>query len=831
MNIIAKLIHGSETLDLNSGRYKMGYDFEPPYTNLTRAYGRATLGAELVETEPTNRGWRFSLVLTGANPAEVERARKNLANFLARAGDESEPLYFAWRLWDDYAFEPLWGSFGAFERLEIVSGDLVTTPNYYLAKTATYTVPNCTVNLVIKPYAQIRRQQVLAATGGVVEFTVGMKGKPLGTMILPDSYNDFTNPVFGNTTWDNNWTVSSGNAYENTDPRFVLFGKTSAKLINDDASVLNFTESITPTITGDMVISCFIKRYDATNNLNGTNIRMYRDGTIGASVNIYHIADGWHFVWKATTGKGGAGNYGISILTQGEGYYVDGFCLEPGTVPTFLTYGDQPGSTWTGTAHASKSTRTDGTAYLAASEQTPIEVLAGTMRVVLKCFHPYSELAASEFYLFNMGGVSGLTLKYDNPNTRWEFSDGTTTLTATDTFDEMETIVLHAVWDASNSEMRLSLNGVLADTDTYTTLASLLSYNFEFGALGAAQQAPFIILDWGFFDQPMTAAQVTADYNLVTALAADNERVGMFPYSWTKTQTAGETGLVYNANDDTYDHYAVVGGLLGDRFITELRADMSADWSTIHRVFMGHLPVKAEHLTRWLTGITGDTKSILYRDLQGIGPDSTLVGSQYKNVTIGTSRTTFDFAPDYTRAGYDAFRGRDVYGLFRLYDAGSDLQAALSIIVNTQILSNEYVNLDTTTAYRLYVVGPLKIHSSPEIANLSPYAFGMISLKRTTGSANVRGDWVAYFPNLLSIGPQTTINADSFFLREDVCWIGDATDDIGHGVLQVQGTPLRLEANMLNVLMFAMGGIGDNDPLITWTLELEKIYIRPLYLL
>ena len=46
----------------------------------------------------------------------------------------------------------------------------------------------------------------------------------------------------------------------------------------------------------------------------------------------------------------------------------------------------------------------------------------------------------------------------------------------------------------------------------------------------------------------------------------------------------------------------------------------------------------------------------------------------------------------------------DVYGLLQLY-AGSNLQAALSIYLNTQELTTDFINLSTTTGYRLYLVG------------------------------------------------------------------------------------------------------------------------------
>lgn len=828
MGILAKFIKGNSELNLNTGRYSLAQNFEPPATNISRAYGQDAYGAVKVDEEAANRNWGFEVHLSGTTVAEVKRARDNLAAFLRLAGNEAEPLYFAFRLWDDYTFEPTWGTFGAFELLEVVAGDLVTAPQYYLAS-MNKTIPNARIELTIKPYSQRRRQRLATAGGAVLEYHVGLSDEHvMGTMILKDSYNDFTNPVFGHDTWDNGWTVASGVATKNTNPEFVLFGDTSALLTNPSLGAVEFYQTFTPTTTGDMVISCYIKRYDGSESLDGLNLRMYKDGNIGSSVNIYHIGNGWHFVWKATTGKALAGNYGIAILAIGEGYYVDGFNLEPGTEPTFLTYGDQPGSTWTGTAHASKSKRADGDLNLPVDDldnEKIISALAGTIRLAVRCLHPSGNLASGNYVLCTAGAT--LVIRYNKTNNQWEFDKSGVVVTAPDTFDQMETVILHCTWDSITFGIKIYLNGALVDSDTFSTMLTTAGLTLDIGHSSAGSQGPFVFQDIAFFLEPMTAAQVLADYTLVNSIAGDSERVGMLPYLWTATGT----NTVINANDSADANWGIMAGLLGDRFITEVRGDLSADFSTIHRVFLGHLSVSPRKITRWLTGITGDTHSILYKDLQGTGTDTTLVGDEYDAETIGTTRTTLGFVPDYTRAGYEAFVNKDLYGLFRLYDAGSNLQAALTVYYNTQNVSSDYINLNTTTAYRLYLVGPLKIHATPEVANLSPYAFAVISLKRSTGSASVRGDWCAFFPNLLSLGPETSINADSFFLREDECWLGDNADDLGHGMLQVQGTPLRLEENALNIVMAAMGGLGDNDPLIAWTLEFEKVYVRPLYLL
>ena len=138
----------------------------------------------------------------GLQPAHFRHVRggaqtgATISRTSSRAGDEGKPLYFVFRLWNDYEIEPTWGRFGAFENWKLSRGR--DGAELYMMATNP-TVPQRAVSLTIKPFTQMRRQRLAQATGGVLEYTPGMSNgsKPLGTLVLPDSYNDFTNPFSG----------------------------------------------------------------------------------------------------------------------------------------------------------------------------------------------------------------------------------------------------------------------------------------------------------------------------------------------------------------------------------------------------------------------------------------------------------------------------------------------------------------------------------------------------------------------------------------------------------------------------------------------------------
>jgi len=204
MGYVAKLTKGTSYIDLNAGRYKLAEDFVPPTTNVSPFIGQG--GVKVGETAQP-RDWGFGVRVLGTSSAEVKRGADDLANFLRRAGDEAEPLYFEWKEDNNVSAEPVWGQFGATRRMEVVSGSVGYWESYAIAdiRTKGAFVP---VYLTVKPWAQGTRQLLATATGGICEDWIGTTDGRSRGLQIPEADtvngNKMTNPVFGHGTWNTN---------------------------------------------------------------------------------------------------------------------------------------------------------------------------------------------------------------------------------------------------------------------------------------------------------------------------------------------------------------------------------------------------------------------------------------------------------------------------------------------------------------------------------------------------------------------------------------------------------------------------------------------------
>ena len=96
--ITLKLVKGSRTLDLNSGRYTVGRDFKPPTVNVSPLIATGTSAnkygeGQRIDRRFNQRQWSFEVRIVATSEAEGRFAVRDLAAMLEQAGDESDPLY------------------------------------------------------------------------------------------------------------------------------------------------------------------------------------------------------------------------------------------------------------------------------------------------------------------------------------------------------------------------------------------------------------------------------------------------------------------------------------------------------------------------------------------------------------------------------------------------------------------------------------------------------------------------------------------------------------------------------------------------------------------
>ena len=154
------------------------------------------------------------------------------------------------------------------------------------------------------------------------------------------------NPIFGHATYDNGWTTGANLvSSENKDPRFVLFGKSSAKLTAISTGTNTFTISVTAANINTHAFSVFAKLPDG-GVVSTTQIQLRYAGS--DLVETYtHIGDGWYRVTATAAGVASAQNLVLSIAA-GYTVYVDGVQMEESPYATPLMHGDLVGCSWAG---------------------------------------------------------------------------------------------------------------------------------------------------------------------------------------------------------------------------------------------------------------------------------------------------------------------------------------------------------------------------------------------------------------------------------------------------------------------------------------------------
>ncbi len=571
MGYLAWLEKGQSKLRLDGSEgYRLALDFAPPSTSEDVLTAGGSMlnrrgGARLVDVKAVNQNFGFGVHVEGSSSAEIQERVDTLDAFL-RSGDTlREPVKLAYRPDDNFAQEPLFGQLGATRRLTIVRGAAAMSPVYGIRTMRANRLPNCRVGMEILPFAEGIYQQSGWAQGGVLEDWIGtVDQRSRGTMIPEATTNLYTNPIYGNATYDTNWSQSSASLLDeqNNLGDYLLFGKNSVKLINTDTvNGHSWGETLTPAAATTYACSYYAKRPDG-GAVTATETNVW---AIAANQTCTYTAvgNGWYRVWCTFTGDGVARITGVRVKA-GQTIYVDGFQLEAKGYITSLAYGDLPGCAWSGTAHASTTTR--GAGILRLPSAGKVSIGQGTLRVVWKAARAsttYSDVR----YLFAVQTslLVNFTAYWDNTTTKWVFSDSATSISrssGTDSFSAGDVIVFHFVW--SSAGITMYVNGSELATSATYTLANITA-DILVGVDNATYSAQIggTFLDFSSFGGALTATQIANDYVNVYAKATGGDGYGMrvsgIPYVWVKDGDA----VVDNCDDSTYDNWGYVGGVPG----------------------------------------------------------------------------------------------------------------------------------------------------------------------------------------------------------------------------------------------------------------------------
>lgn len=823
MAITLKLVKGGQSLDLNGGRYTIGRDFRPPAASASALIATGTSlnrfgDGQRLDRRFNQREWSFEVRITATSEADARQAVRDLAAMLNLAGDESEPLYVHYKPNADTP-EPVWGQHGANIRYKVIDGGAGELWEQYAVANVRSSRIVLAVNLVIDGLALGKPQSVGTATGGIFEDTYGMAdGRSRGVVVPEATTNLHTNPVFGHGTYDNGWSTGSSLVKSQiTDKAFAPFGYSAVKLSALAAANNAFTQSITLT-AATYVLSYYVFAPDRS-ALSSTQVQVIYDGS--AQTTTYtSLGNGLYVIEASVTGTAAAHTCGI-VVKQYYSVIIAGAQCEAKSRRTPLAHGYMLGCAWSGTAHASSSTRTAASLKYTTSESF-LPFGAWTIRVALKAAYPNT---GDTFYVFDArdGGAPNAPYLYYNAASDKFIAvyGGYNAQGSALTYSAGETFIIHVV--CSGTGIRMYVDGVDTGQSAGLVPVGFGASLFIGSTYGTASHGNHTTLDFATFDRALTAAQVAADYASLRAMIDTADRAAPTPWCWTKD---GD-GVVDNADDSSRDNYAVFGGIPGSAAAkVEYWLTLSENLSSLYAIALSRIDVPYQmkiDASQWYGEQSGTV-------------DATASGGQYRAQSINTSG--LQLAATFATEGRSPLRGRECYLFTRIYDEGTTLIGYFLYNDGTATYQTGARSFSAAaSAWRLLRTEPMVIPSDVPLAGgtlasgdtFSKYLSASLYLNRTSGTASVRVDYLMTLPRPLAvIGSTATAFATASLIYTD----GEAYSYSGSTLgawLSVTGDRIDLLPDQNNVIVSMLGAAENIDPAITYTLTYTAVYVTPRY--
>lgn len=827
-SLVARFLKGAKSLTITSGRYTLGRDFVPPSVATVPLFAEGTSanrrgGADLVGSRAVNREWSFGVHVAGSSEAEVRRGAADLQSWLDQAGDKNEPLYLEVRTNSDGP-NPLWGQ--GPKLYEVVYGRALLPDTYGLGNRKWSKLSDCRVSLTIKPDAYGISQRLASATGGVILDHYGTAdGRDRGVALTGAMTNFATNPVFGHATYDNGWSAQGSLVVsKNTDPAFLLPGtRASAKVTSQAASNNGFFQSLTLTNATAFILWVIVKLPDGGTPTSSDFQIIY---STAQTTTFRSLGNGFWAASASVTGNGASTGVGV-IVKAGRTVYVCYLGASSNTAGNlhFPCWGDLLGHAWTGTAHASTSTRTSARIRLPV-DATTFSLGAGAIVLAWKPY--FDNTFGTDQFIFSCGSTS-LRARFESSDDKFYFSDNTNEISsAAQTFAADDVLWLAFVWGPSG--LAIYKNGVsIASGATYTPPA-LPSYVYFLTDDSAANNAYGVLMGAPrLFAQQLTAAEVLADYTNRSQVTADGQRDGSLPCWWDKD---GDL-TVDNVDDSTRDNFGVVFGIPGSAPAdTEYYFEIESDGGSTANFTND----QAYLLSLLANTIFYPPSSIeLLADNDGTATTSADLGSNVETISVNTSETQPSAADWVTVDRPDLLYGRQVYLLARLADAGSNLRLR-GLIKFGATLYSEWVSVTADATKRLFIVGPMNLPSKPALfgdsSSTKQITATVQMVRSAAGAANVTIDYTLLLPAPLirvkAPSSTTALTGINSRLRGVRASIESAAAFVDFA--EVTGQPIDLEPDKYNTVFMMRGNHGAaND--ISRTLIFEEVRVTPRYAL
>jgi hypothetical protein len=807
---IARFVYGTRTLNINDNvRYALETGFAPPPALLSAQMSDGTSanrtgGATKIGQRAQNRQWSFSVQVLGISERDVSRAFQDLAAFMMYAGiDKANPLYFEYKPNSDINVQPVWGQDG-WLRYEVRHANPPQIGDRY--SSGEFRARNVTALLSIEvaPYAEGLQQRLCSAMGGIIEDTIGtVDGISRGLIVPEATCNLFTNPVFGNATWNTGWSAGASIlALQNTDAAFLLPGTQNSARLTASASVTNtYTQDLTLSASQNAIWSV-VKLPDGGTVASG-NMQMCYNGSV-LDTQYTNAGNGLWYAVASALGTASAASTGV-VVKNGQTIYLLAAQAEQKTYKTPLCWGDLLGCSWTGTAHASTSTRTAGVVKL-----TTISGVAPTPPITVRVAVKTAEIpAAHNTNLFDLhdgtasgpwaliiSGESRVTVVY---NGRGAVSQD---LTA-NTWYIFHLVIL------GTGEMTLYCNAT-ASASTAAGLAAFGTDLFIGSSYAGTGHNNSTIGDVEIFAAALTATQIADDYANLSQVLADDRRISPVPWLWT---LGGDDVLSLESGRQPL---GVVCGVPGSEPAkTDIQGQLVQRWYDLKSILVGNFPASSYiPISCFLSDQSGNASASDY-------------GGEHR-VTILNSASPITLTIDNTIPARFAkhFWGNEVVEFARVLGASASAIGLVGGYYGTKANNLLYANsrpVTLNTAYRLFRTNSLMLYAEFVAKSITDGlelgVYGTIP----TGAVNVSVDYFCVVPRPLAIISGTDTEYGFSISEKSYALSGS----IVCSPLSVIGDKIEFVPDRVNHFQSYLCPDGTVNPLIEYYVTFSPIYVTP----
>jgi len=557
----------------------------------------------------------------GQGPARLVQLHRDLSqlDLDVREYEENgigEPVWLAFRASDGLDLpEPVFGQFSLFVRILHINvtgwAANITNPNVRAGSWGT------AATLTVAPYAEGLEQACGLASGAV-------KVDPDYGLIVLDGdtdINNFTNPSFGHSTYDNDWTISASGGGTATKTQITAPGLTrsynSACLVSHSGSsgAARLTQTVNPNNTSAFFTSCYCRKPDGS-EVTASDLKIVNKGA-DVSTEFVAVGDGWYLAFQSGITPSSSA-YGVEIQT-GKSVIVDDLTCanHDGVFDNFTPFsflnGDHLGCSWDGTPHDSKTDATDGVVEWSMTREFHGEWTVTGWATVVGDPHANSsgEAAIWSYKEDASNYVSFGYTSYSGSNRVLILEKNGSSDTAAIPLARYDSFHFAIVQDSSG--LSVYINGAaiaisLADTEGFSgsgTLSIGHDNQMTTRRCNWAIDAPRI---WG---KALSSTEINRMHSNEVAVKTNGDLLGIPPFVWTHDGGGSFENDMDTANNDF--NWAVIGGVSGD-----LPAETKLQYATLnHDNGFFHVAMKAVEYARhiqpeglfWFNSFTTGTTS------------------------------------------------------------------------------------------------------------------------------------------------------------------------------------------------------------------------------